>query len=118
MRQASEAGGWSPVPGAVGHEEQDLADAAEPVLQRGQSQEGQLGSAVQRQDGQQPPAPRRTVGTRLSGGREGWREGKRERAEERVFYSSGHSRYCSLKSPTQPKKHFPPTGPQSKNDLK
>lgn len=34
----------SPVP-AVGHEEQHLADAAESILQRGEGQERQLGSA-------------------------------------------------------------------------
>lgn len=39
MRIASRGGGgggrlgWSPVPATVGHEEQDLADAAESVLQ-------------------------------------------------------------------------------------
>lgn len=34
----------SPVP-AVGHEEQHLADTAQPIFQRGESQEWQLGSA-------------------------------------------------------------------------
>lgn len=43
------------------HEEQDFADAAETIFQRGEGEEGQLGATLQRQNGQQPPAPRGTV---------------------------------------------------------
>lgn len=54
----------SPRPGAR-HEGQDAADAAQALPQRLHGQEGQLGSVLQGQHSQDPPAPGWPVGVGL-----------------------------------------------------
>lgn len=49
-------------------EDEDPADGDEAVLEGGHGQDGELGSVLQREDGEQPPAPGRTTGTGLQGG--------------------------------------------------
>lgn len=56
--------GKSPGP-ASGHEDQHPPNTRQAILEGGESQEGQLGSALQGHDRQEPPAPGRPIGADL-----------------------------------------------------
>lgn len=53
----------------AGDEDENSADGDEPVLEGGHGEDGELGSVLQRKDGEEPPAPGWTAGTGLSGGK-------------------------------------------------
>lgn len=51
----------------AGDEDEDPSDGDEAVLEGVHGQDGELGSVLQRKDGEEPPAPGRAFGNRLEG---------------------------------------------------